>query len=107
MVAAVTVAVPTAAGGGGEANAAMAGRGVVASAIRTLTTAGPAQRTRTEVAVARFTGHLLAHEPRLEHRDRELRARTDEGARDRDGGAIEDVPRPQRFVADPRGDGTG
>src|SRR5436189_6032671 len=77
------VAVTAAARGtGGGADPAMAARGVAASAIRMLTTAGPAQRTRRAGEVARFMGHLLAHQPRLEHRDGEFWPQADRRAGD-------------------------
>src|SRR5437762_9493423 len=79
VVAAETVAVT---GIGGGADVAIAVRGVAASAIRTLTTAGPAQRTRRAGEVARFMGHLLAHQPRLEHRDGEFWPQADRRAGD-------------------------
>src|SRR5213594_113306 len=79
---AVTAAATGTAGGADVATAAVTVRGVAASAIRTLTTAGPAQRTRRAGEVARFMGHLLAHQPRLEHRDGEFRARADRRADD-------------------------
>src|SRR2546422_2263288 len=73
----VTAAATGTGGGADVAMAAVTVRGVAASAIRTLTTAGPAQRTRRVGEEARFMGHLLAHQPRLDHRDGEFPARAD------------------------------
>src|SRR5438309_1783295 len=87
---AVTAAATGNGGGADVATAAVTVRGVAASAIKTLSTAGPAQRTRRAGEVARFMGHLLAHQPR---------------AGDGDCGTIEHLPRPQRFVGEPGGDG--
>src|SRR2546427_2948025 len=95
-------AVTAATGGGGAV--AMAVRGVTASAISTLSTAGPAQRTRS-VEVTRFMGHLLAHEARVEHRDGEFRSGAELRRGDGDGGTIEHVPGTERPVGEPGGDG--
>src|SRR5438309_3390889 len=102
---AVTAAATGNGGGADVATAAVTVRGVAASAIKTLSTAGPAQRTRRAGEVARFMGHLLAHQPRLEHRDGEFRPRAGRRAGDGDCGTIEHLPRPQRFVGEPGCDG--
>src|SRR2546421_10246896 len=78
----VTAAATGTGGGADVATAAVTARGVAASAITTLTTAGPAQRTRRAGEEARFMGHLLTHQPRLEHRDGEFGARADRRAGD-------------------------